>query len=48
MKQLCIMLLGSMLTPSSCNAMSDILSVLAEDMNEEWKNNKYPNQLDNS
>ncbi len=47
-KQLCIMLLGSILTPSSCNAMSDILSVLAEDMNEEWKKNKYPNQLNDS
>ena len=47
-KQLCIMLIGSILTPSSCNAMSDILSVLAEDMNEEWKKNKYPNQLNDS
>ena len=34
-KQLCIMLIGSMLTPSSCNAMSDILNVLSDDMNEE-------------
>ena len=47
-KQLCIMLLGSMLTPSSCNAIIDILNVLSEDMNEEWKKNNYPNQLDNS
>ena len=47
-KQLCIMLLGSMLTPSSCNAISDILNVLSEDMNEEWKKNNYPNQLNDS
>ena len=47
-KQLCIMLLGSILTPLSCNAMSNVLSVLAEDMNKEWKKDKYPNQLDNS
>jgi len=47
-KQLCIMLLGSMLTPSSCYAISDILNVLSEDMNEEWKKKNYPNQLDNS
>jgi len=44
-KQLCIMLIGSMLTPSSCNAMSDILNVLSDDMNEEWKHNNYPDQL---
>ena len=44
-KQLCIMLIGSMLTPSSCNAMSDILNVLSDDMNEEWKDNNYPDQL---
>ena len=44
-KQLCIMLLGSMLTPTSCNAMSNILNVLSEDMNEDWKNNNYPDQL---
>lgn len=44
-KQLCIMLLGSMLTPSSCNSMSNILNVLSKDMNEEWKDNNYPNQL---
>ena len=44
-KQLCIMLLGSILTPSSCNAMSDILNVLAEDMNEEWKDSNYPDQI---
>jgi len=44
-KQLCIMLIGSMLTPSSCNAMSDILNVLSNDMNEEWKDNNYPDQL---
>ena len=44
-KQLCIMLIGSMLTPSSCNAMSDILNVLSDDMNEKWKDNNYPDQL---
>jgi len=44
-KQLCIMLIGSMLTPSSCNAMSDILNVLSNDMNKEWKDNNYPDQL---
>jgi hypothetical protein len=44
-KQLCIMLLGSMLTPTSCNAMSNILNVLSEDMNEDWKSNNYPDQL---
>ena len=44
-KQLCILLLGSILTPSSCYAMSDILGVLAEDMNEEWKKKNYPNQI---
>ena len=44
-KQLCIMLLGSMLTPKACNSMSDILTVLSEDMNQEWKDNNYPDQL---
>ena len=44
-KQLCIMLIGSMLTPSSCNAMSDILNVLSDDMNQEWKDNNYPDQF---
>ena len=39
-KQLCIML-----TPTSCNAMSNILNVLPEDMNEDWKSNNYPDQL---
>ena len=44
-KQLCIMLIGSMLTPSSCNAMSDILNVLSDDMNKEYMLNDYPDQL---
>ena len=39
------MLLGSMLTPKACNSMSDILTVLSEDMNQEWKDNNYPDQL---
>ena len=44
-KQLCIMILGSMLTPSSCNLMSDTLNNLSEEMNKEWKKNNYPDQL---
>ena len=44
-KQLCIMLLGSMLTPKACNSMSNILTVLSEDMNQDWLDNNYPDQL---
>jgi len=44
-KQLCIMLLGSMLTPKSCKSMSDILTVLSKDMNQDWLDNNHPDQL---
>ena len=44
-KQLCIMLLGSMLTPKACNSMSNILTVLSEDMNQDWLDNNYLDQL---
>ena len=44
-KQLCIMLLGSMLTPKSCKSMSDGLNVLSKDMNQDWLDNDHPNQL---
>ena len=44
-KQICIMLLGSMLTPKSCKSMSDILTVLSKDMNQDWLDNNHPDQL---
>ena len=44
-KQICIMLLGSMLTPKTCKSISDILTVLSEDMNQDWLDNNYPDQL---
>ena len=44
-KQLCIMLLGSMLTPKSCKSMSDILTVISKDMNQDWLDNNHPDQL---
>jgi hypothetical protein len=44
-KQICIMLLGSMLTPKSCKSMSDILNVLSKDMNQDWLDNNHPDQL---
>ena len=44
-KQICIMLLGSMLTPKSCKSMSYGLNVLSKDMNQDWLDNHHPNQL---
>ena len=44
-KQICIMLLGSMLTPKSCKLMSDSLNVLSKDMNQDWLDNDHPDQL---
>ena len=44
-KQICIMLLGSMLTPKSCKSMCDGLNVLSKDMNQDWLDNDHPNQL---
>ena len=44
-KQICIMLLGSMLTHKSCKSMSDGLNVLSKDMNQDWLDNDHPNQL---
>ena len=44
-KQLCILLLGSMLTPKSCKSMSDNLNVLSKDMNQDWLDNNHPDQL---
>ena len=44
-KQICIMLLGSMLTPKSCKSMSDSLNVLSKDMNQDWLDNDHLDQL---
>ena len=44
-KQICIMLLGSMLTPKSCKTIGDSLYVLSKDMNQDWLDNDHPNQL---
>ena len=44
-KQICIMLLGSMLTPKSCKSMSDGLNVLSKDMNQDWLDNDHLDQL---
>ena len=44
-KQICIMLLGSMLTPKSCKTIGDSLYVLSKDMNQDWLDNNHPDQL---
>ena len=46
-KQLCILLLASTVTPISCKGLSNLLDVLSDDMNTEWIQNDYPDQLNN-
>jgi len=45
-KELCILLLASMVNPKPCNELSKLLSAMARDMNKEYMLNDYPNQLD--
>ena len=45
-KELCILLLASMVNPKPCNELSSLLSAMARDMNKEYMSNNYPNQLD--
>ena len=45
-KELCILLLASMVNPKPCNGLSKLLSAMARDMNKEYMLNDYPNQLD--
>ena len=44
-KDLCILLLASMLNPKPCNELSKLLSAMAKDMNKEYMLNNYPDQL---
>ena len=44
-KELCILLLASMVNPISCNVLSKLLSAMAKDMNKEYMLNDYPDQL---
>ena len=44
-KELCILLLASMLNPKPCNELSKLLSAMAKDMNKEYMLNNYPDQL---
>ena len=45
-KELCILLLASMVNPKPCNELSKLLSAMAKDMNKEYMLNDYPDQLD--
>ena len=45
-KELCILLLASMINPKPCNELSSLLGAMARDMNKEYMSNNYPNQLD--
>jgi len=44
-KELCILLLASMVNPKPCNELSKLLSAMARDMNKEYMLNDYPDQL---
>jgi len=44
-KELCILLLASMINPKPCNELSQLLGAMAKDMNKEYMLNDYPDQL---
>ena len=44
-KELCILLLASMINPKPCNELSSLLGAMARDMNKEYMLNNYPDQL---
>ena len=44
-KELCILLLASMINPKPCNELSSLLGAMAKDMNKEYMLNNYPDQL---
>ena len=44
-KELCILLLASMVNPKPCNELGSLLSAMARDMNKEYILNNYPDQL---
>ena len=44
-KELCILLLASMINPKPCNELSSLLGAMARDMNKEYMSNNYPDQL---
>ena len=44
-KELCILLLASMINPKPCNELSTLLGAMAKDMNKEYMLNDYPAQL---
>ena len=44
-KELCILLLASMINPKPCNELSTLLGAMAKDMNKEYMLNDYPDQL---
>ena len=44
-KELCILLLASMINPKPCNELSQLLNAMAKDMNKEYMLNDYPDQL---
>jgi len=44
-KELCILLLASMLNAKPCNELSSLLGAMARDMNKEYMSNNYPDQL---
>ena len=44
-KELCILLLASMINPKPCNELSSLLGAMARAMNKEYMLNDYPDQL---
>ena len=44
-KELCILILASMINPKPCNELSALLGAMAKDMNKEYMLNDYPDQL---
>ena len=44
-KELCILLLASMINPKPCNELSSLLGAMARDMNKEYMSNNSPDQL---